>query len=147
METNHTSQFLQDKFLTPSHCKTLFHRSQNIIPFSSPAVALHVANVKLQQHMLVSLRGGRLLSRFTALLTDTLLVLSVPVQTSFSLPPHSSLNRSLFCLLQAKGYNSYFNLLSFQLHRPKIVESSLTPFLHSHSTSIHQQILLAQPLK
>lgn len=141
METDHTSQFLWDTFSAPSHCKTFFDKPQNILPLSS-SVAPYVPT-----HKTGTAYAHKSQKRPCPLVPS----LTFDINSSYPLNP--SANRFFFApsfysksvdafSFASKAHNSYF-----QLQRPKIVQSSLTPFLHSYFTFTHQQILLAQCLK
>lgn len=89
METDHTSQFLWDKF---PHSEPPFDRPPNLLPLLPSAAALDVTTHKTRT---AYAHKSQTLPHWDI----TLLVLQVPVQTGFPLPPQSILNRWLLSLL------------------------------------------------
>lgn len=141
MGTDHTSLFLWDKLSAPSHCKTFFDNPQNILPPSS-SVAPHVPTQKTTTACVhKSQKRPCPLTPCPAFDVSSSYPLNTSANRFFFVPSFYSKSVDAFSF-PSNAHNSYF-----QLQRPKIVQSSLTPFLYSCFTLSHQQSLLAQCLK
>lgn len=139
--TDHTSLFLWDKLSAPSHCKTFFDNPQNILPPSS-SVAPHVPTQKTTTACVhKSQKRPCPLTPCPAFDVSSSYPLNTSANRFFFVPSFYSKSVDAFSF-PSDAHNSYF-----QLQRPKIVQSSLTPFLYSYFTLSHQQSLLAQCLK